>query len=501
MALFITSKEAREILEIFRRLSGGLIRPNLWSRAAFGYSLSLEAEPEQKYDSDGTEFQDRTFFADDEEVLTALLRQRLGRPIHQGELGAAIKPHVERGLRLFYEEYKRQNKRFDSLILFLVSQCISMEQNSHINTEKLLPRSPKVESYEVKLKLGVDPENKHDIFFSINAPGNAPHVAIMGRNGTGKTRTGLSLLERIQASTQYPIPFLIFDYAKGDIATNESFAETIDANVIHLPDETIPFAPLALQTRDPNSIRLAARRFRDTIGSVVRLGAIQRDKCLNILERVYQDSRGSTPDLTDLLAIAEIEYKANEMKDDSLIACLREFADFPLFGDANDIGIEHNLFKKSHIIDLHRLPEDLRKMTSFLLLDRLYSEIMAMTDAPLDEKGFRLLRQIIVIDEAHHYLPCKQDTLQHMVREVRSKGVAIWLFSQSPDDFDQPGYNFAREMGLSIVFSCMLERPKMMEALLGSKIDPKILSQLPAGQAISRIPGSNSAVQMQAWKP
>ena len=52
-----------------------------------------------------------------------------------------------------------------------------------------------------------------------------------------------------------------------------------------------------------------------------------------------------------------------------------------------------------------------------------------------------------------------------MVREVRSKGVAVWLLSQSPDDFDQPRYNFAREMGLAIVFSCVLEKPKMLEAV------------------------------------
>jgi hypothetical protein len=54
-----------------------------------------------------------------------------------------------------------------------------------------------------------------------------------------------------------------------------------------------------------------------------------------------------------------------------------------------------------------------------------------------------------------------------MVREVRSKGVAIWLLSQSPDDFDQPQYNFAREMGLAVVFSCVLEKPRMLEAVLG----------------------------------
>lgn len=111
------------------------------------------------------------------------------------------------------------------------------------------------------------------------------------------------------------------------------------------------------------------------------------------------------------------------------------------------------------------------------------------------------MRLVIVIDEAHHYLPCKQQTLENMVREVRSKGVAVWLFSQSPDDFDQPQYNFAREMGLSMVFSCVLEKPKMLEAVLGGKVDPRRLSQLGAGVALTRPPGSDSPVEVQAWEP
>ncbi len=105
---------------------------------------------------------------------------------------------------------------------------------------------------------------------------------------------------------------------------------------------------------------------------------------------------------------------------------------------------QHHLLDASHVIYIHRLPEDLRKLAVFLMLDRLHADIMVLPDAPLDPDGNRQMRLIIVIDEAHHYLPCKQPTLEKMVREVRSKGVAIWLLPQSPDDFDQPRYNFAR---------------------------------------------------------
>jgi len=193
-------------------------------------------------------------------------------------------------------------------------------------------------------------------------------------------------------------------------------------------------------------------------------------------------------------------YEENGWSPDSLTACLREFTDFPLFQKAEELE-RHPFFEGSHIIDVHRLPADLRKLTVFLVLDHLYTEIMTMKDAPLDEKKNRRQRLVIVIDEAHHYLACKQPTLEQMVREVRSKGVGIWLLSQSPDDFDQSDYNFSKEMGLSIVFACVVEKQKMLESILGGRIDTKEVSNLPAGTAIMRTSETIGPVRVKAWEP
>jgi hypothetical protein len=58
-----------------------------------------------------------------------------------------------------------------------------------------------------------------------------------------------------------------------------------------------------------------------------------------------------------------------------------------------------------------------------------------------------------------------------------------------------------REMGLSIVFSCVLEKPKMLEAILGGKINPRRLSQLSPGVALTRICGTDEPIEVQTWKP
>ena len=497
MALFTTSKEAREIMEEFRRKTS--IRPNLWARAALGYSLSLEAEPESGiYDSDGSEFPENVFFGDDAPVLLALLRQRIGRQIKLNEVGSIIKPFVERGLRIFKKEFDRVNRRGDELILYLVKSCsdIAIEDNKLIVKQAELIK----DNLLLTIELGSEIKSRKAIKHYLNEPGSSPHIAIMGRNGTGKTRTGLSLIEKIYSSTPYPVPFLIFDYAKGDIAANKEFVEKTKPNIISLPEKPIPLAPLYLLHKDDTAIHLAARRFRDTIRSVVRLGPIQSNRCLQLITEAYRSLEGETPNLSYLTQIAEERYEDEGIGPDSLLACLREFTTFPLFRPVEE-SEEHNFFKSSHIIDIHRLPEDLRKLAVFLVLDRLYSEIMSWQDAPLDKEGNRKISLIIVIDEAHHYLPCKQTTLENMVREVRSKGVSIMLLSQSPDDFDQGRYNFAREMGLAIIFSCVIEKPKMIESLLGGKINPHRLSQLGTGVALTRVSGSNEPVEIEVWRP
>lgn len=73
----------------------------------------------------------------------------------------------------------------------------------------------------------------------------------------------------------------------------------------------------------------------------------------------------------------------------------------------------------------------LRKISVFLMLDRLYAEIMERQNAPIDSKGFRQMRLIVAVDEAHNYLPCKQPTLEKFVRESASKGVGIMLLQNS----------------------------------------------------------------------
>lgn len=496
MGLFKTSLEAKTYLENFRRATG--IRPNIWARAGLSYSLSLESYPEDNnYDSNGQEFTREVFFGKDESIFLALMRQR-HISIPEADFTKLIKLHVERGIRLLWKEFERVGKKGDEFIISLL-EITGKALKTDLSAESEVAN--KDANFQITIDIGEDYRTGIMQSFTLNAPGLSPHIAIMGRTRSGKTRTGLSILEKIHSTSGHSVPFLIFDYSKGDIANNTEFINAIDATVIKLPKDKVPMAPLSLSSYDDEKIKLAARRFVDTIKSVVpRIGPKQADTCLTIAKEAYYRTQPNAPDLEDVLSVAEEIYDEEEKTTDSLLAALKDFADFPIFRSSR-YSEDHDFFKKSHVIDLSILPEGLRKICVFLILDRLYSEIMERPNAPLDTKGFRQMRLIIAIDEAHNYLPCKQPTLEKFVRESASKGVGIMLMSQSPDDFDQPRYNFTKEMGLVLVFSCYVERPKMLEALLGGNIDPQHMSQLQPGIAKTRLPDSIRPIDIRAWMP
>ncbi len=495
MAQIKTTAQSREFLEELRRRSLG--RPNMWARAALGFSLGIEAEPEMgPYDNNGTEFKFGTLLGEDEEVFTALLIERAEHGLNEEEITPLIKAHVERGLRLLREDFNRLNKKGDELMLTLLRSRTDVASSASFHRE-LAPIDIRSDgSFAVDITIGTDPVTGQSINHRINKPGQAPHIAIMGKNGTGKTRLALSLLGQLRAATGRKLGMLIFDYAKGDIAGNKDFLRSIQGVACSLPTAQLPFDPLAVPDQESSAVQLAARRFRDTLSSVVHLGAVQRSRCLDLLVQLYQDYRPDTPTLENLVHHTELMYSQNNWKADSLTSIIRDCGAFPLFTPAHDGS---TLLDQTLVLDIHELPHDLRKLGTFLILDRLYWEIMNLDDSPLDSEGNRQLRFVIAIDEAHHFLPCKQATLEKMIREVRSKGVVVMLMSQSPDDFDQPSYNFAREMGLSFVFSCFIDHPKMLDSLLGSPVEVSRVLQLGPGLALTRTQTANGAVEIRAW--
>jgi DNA sulfur modification protein DndE len=84
-----------------------------------------------------------------------------------------------------------------------------------------------------------------------------------------------------------------------------------------------------------------------------------------------------------------------------------------------------------------------------------------------------------------------------MVREIRSRGVAITLISQSPEDFDTEDQDFLSEIGLTACLRSNGTSSRVLRACLGQAVD---LAGLPDGVAVTRLPGRPGVVRFKAWE-
>ena len=103
---------------------------------------------------------------------------------------------------------------------------------------------------------------------------------------------------------------------------------------------------------------------------------------------------------------------------------------------------------------LHELPV-LKELVAYLVIERLYKEMSAMPDSRT-AGGRREIRMILAIDEAHNYLPHNNLFLQRIVREGRSKGVAVFFVSQSPADYEQKSFDFKEHLEFSLIHIYLL---------------------------------------------
>ena len=154
-------------------------------------------------------------------------------------------------------------------------------------------------------------------------------------------------------------------------------------------------------------------------------------------------------------------------------------------------------FHQSWIIDVHDAPETAQRLIVFLVLDALYAYFKSLPDSAMDSGGHRSLRLVLVVDEARRVLSYGQPSLINLVRESRSKGMSVFLISQSPEDFDTVEDNFLDQIGLTLCFRTNGTSTRVLKACLGQTVD---LAGLPDGVAVSRLPGQTGVTYIKAWE-
>ncbi|MEE4210547.1 MAG: type IV secretory system conjugative DNA transfer family protein, partial [Parvularcula sp.] len=184
-------------------------------------------------------------------------------------------------------------------------------------------------------------------------------------------------------------------------------------------------------------------------------------------------------------------YEEHEAKEDGATSSMEELCRFPLFEPKLTPA---EFFQKSWIIKLPpNVPEDSRTIVVNLLLDALDQHLNGLVDAETSPDGARGLRILCMIDEAHQILGTRLPSLSRLIRMSRSKGGAVMLVSQSPDDFSGEDDEFLDNMGLVAAFATNA-KPGAAARVLGKGAN---LTNLQTGQCFVRF--DKTTRKIKAW--
>jgi Cdc6-like AAA superfamily ATPase len=419
--------------------------------------------------------------------------QRHHRALSDDEFLLLLKAHVDHGFALIAND-TNGFKSEDDYVEYLVELTrTGFEQRSR-------EAAPTIETTPafgglLDLNIGWNADSGAPVAVEFNRQTNN-YLAVTGKPGSGKTQFVKDLLAQIRLQSDFKVNFVFFDYAKDDVADDADFVAATKAEVVRLPEESLPLNPFSrVNVNSETAVKVAAQEFADLIRDVEkRLGTIQAQLLYDAILRGFETQRGENPPFPDFEIIRqeiEWDYQNNNRKLDTLTEIMRQLTDFRIFAAARSQNLWSNLTDKTVIIDLHGLTV-LRELTVCLVLTAIYRELMAMPDSNVSE-GVREMRTIIVIDEAHHFLKDKKrnQILERLIREIRSKGASVFLMSQSPDDYDQDNFDFTELLEFIFLLQSNAGASKFLQNAFGvSAQEAKTLSSevanLPTANAIGK---------------
>lgn len=345
-------------------------------------------------------------------------------------------------------------------------------------------------------EIGVDATTDEPVTWALNGPGGSPHSAIMGGVGSGKTRTAVAVLKGIRELGS--VPLIAFDF-KGDLGTTADGSPCyrldhhFSGTTLAPPSAPIPLDVLAIPNRDDMTIAFAAERFRESFARLKGsgVGVKQTDALFEAASRALRSkTKCRISDIRDALIAV---YAERGMNEDGAIAAIKDICRFPLF---EPTITPSEFFRRSWIISLPpSVPEKSRGIVVNLVLDALERFLNALSEASIDQNGNRALRVLCVIDEAHRILGTKLPGLSALVRQSRSKGGAVMLISQSPDDFSGEDEEFLNEMGLVLAFATNAN-VGAVRRIFGRNIN---LAGLGSGECLVKRRGDANARRVKAW--
>ena len=266
-----------------------------------------------------------------------------------------------------------------------------------------------------------------------------PHACIIGLSGQGKAQFVLDLLYQLRQQNE-DLSFTILDY-KGDLSeagspTRQLFESNIRCNIVVPGISRIPSVPFV---RSPS---LDSEQYALSVTDLIsrfysQLGAQQRLALREVMVDVMSDAENSSAFGFEVLGERLRQYYDEKGRnEDGLTEVMSRLQVLRLFEEVPSEQNVSPLLSGSLLVRLNELAADTLP-AAFLLINRLYDEMKRLPDAPRRGSVVQL-RHVLFIDEAHHYLSQRSSPLARIIREGRSKGVAVFLATQTVSDLAGP---------------------------------------------------------------
>lgn len=301
-------------------------------------------------------------------------------------------------------------------------------------------------SNSIKILVGHTLSGHREVVFEPNNTKmvSHPNMGIIGTMGTGKTQFARSVIAQFSKESIHnvggkPVGMLVFDY-KGDYKDKE-FLDAVGGTCYKF---NYPFNPLKLVVNDEvegmNLPAITADRIADSFAKAYGLGLKQQSNIKQVIIDTYKDA-GITKEPSSwknpVPTMEQVIEKYFETCDanDKAFALFDKLRDYTIFTTDNSSCV--SLFEwlnSVRVIDLTLYPDDTKKVIVSLILDLFYAE-MRQLGGSKQKNGFRELRAMIMVDEAHQFLKKDFNSFRSIISEGRMFGVGMILSTQNVSDF------------------------------------------------------------------
>ncbi len=259
--------------------------------------------------------------------------QRHNRVLSDDEFLQTLKAHVDHGFGLIKNDTEGFKSEDDYVDYLVELTRAGLEQR----TQEAAPEIETTPAFGglFDLQIGWNADTDAPVSVEFNRQTNN-YLAVTGKPGSGKTQFVKDLLVQIRRQSEFAVNFIFFDYAKGDVADDADFVEATQAEVVRLPEESLPVNPFSrVNANSETAVKVAAQEFADLIRDVEkRLGTIQAQLLYDAILRGFESRRGEDspfPDFEIIRQEIEYDYTVNNRKLDTLTEIMRQldrFSDF-----------------------------------------------------------------------------------------------------------------------------------------------------------------------------